>query len=314
MTAKIKTVKSTHTRHKPTGISDHAFAKVYWPYLPLVLIMVFLLGLSVQSGALSAVLAHHSSKVLSYATSMSNSLLLKDTNDDRSANKVAPLALNSELSRAAQSKANDMAARNYWSHDTPDGNPPWVFVTDQGYSYQKLGENLATGFSNEMATVNAWMASPSHRENLLDPAFTEVGFGFANNSNYTSAGGGPMTIVVAYYGRPQAAAPLVANLDSGNTNIQVANTSSSVLASESAPTSHAQIALARLPFAAMATNIVLIGMGAVIGIWLSRHLLMIRRAWAKSESWAITHPLFDIGLLITAALLFLLHQTAGFIR
>jgi hypothetical protein len=118
---------------------------------------------------------------------------------------VASLSLNGQLDAAAQAKANDMATRNYWSHYTPDGNPPWVFVSAQGYAYQKLGENLATGFNDEQATINGWMASPPHRENLLDPAFSDVGFGFANNPNYTAAGGGPMTIIVAFYGRTVAA-------------------------------------------------------------------------------------------------------------
>src|SRR5438132_3215953 len=80
------------------------------------------------------------------------------------------------------------------------------FCFKSGYLYQKLGENLAAGFSDEQSTVNGWMASPPHRENLLDSAFSDVGFGFANNPDYTSAGGGPMTIVVAFYGNPQVLA------------------------------------------------------------------------------------------------------------
>src|SRR5205809_4918263 len=67
-------------------------------------------------------------------------------------------------------------------------------------------ENLAAGFSDNQSTINGWMASPPHRENLLDPSFSEVGFGYANNHDYTSACGGPMTIVVAYYGKPQVLA------------------------------------------------------------------------------------------------------------
>lgn len=144
-------------------------------------------------------------RVLSYATGMSTSGLLSSTNSARSGNGVAGLNLNSKLNAAAQAKADDMATRNYWSHNTPEGNSPWTFVTAQGYSYQKLGENLASGFNNEQATVDGWMASTGHRENLLDPAFSEVGFGYANNPDYTAAGGGPMTIVVAFYGQPPVA-------------------------------------------------------------------------------------------------------------
>lgn len=318
MTAKIKSPRISHDRNKPRGLSDRAFDKVYWPYLPLILIMVFLMSISIQSGALSAAWSHHKGKVLSYATSMSITGLLADTNSDRASNGVAPLSLNDKLAKAAQAKANDMATRNYWSHNTPDGQEPWAFVTDQGYSYAKLGENLATGFSNELATVNGWMASPHHRDNLLDSDFTQVGFGFANDADYTAAGGGPMTVVVAFYGRPASASPALANLNNSPTptQIEVANSNAapSVLSNEASPTSHAQLAFARLPFSNLVSGITLVAMGLAIGIWLGRHLIAVRRAWRRSEKWALSHPLFDIGLLVVTALLFVLHQTAGFVR
>src|SRR3990167_1771050 len=205
MTAKTKKTKTTHARvykHKPRGVSARSFERAFWPYLPLTLLIGLLLMFSSQSGALSAALRNPRGNVLAYATSMSVNGLLSSTNTQRSANGVVSLSLNSKLNASAQAKANDMAARNYWSHNTPEGNPPWVFIEAQGYSYQKLGENLAAGFSSEDATVGGWMASAPHKANLLDPAFSEVGFGFADNENYTSAGGGPMTFVVPHHGKP----------------------------------------------------------------------------------------------------------------
>jgi hypothetical protein len=196
--AKIKKHRSSF-QHRPKGVSSKNFEKVHWPYIPLVLLISLFLAFGVPSGRLAVAAKNPTGKVLSYATSMSVSGLLTATNSERANNNVATLSLNSKLDAAAQAKAEDMAARNYWSHNTPEGNPPWVFVTAQGYQYQKLGENLATGFSDEQSTISGWMASPPHRENLLDPAFSEVGFGYANNPNYTSGGGGPMTIVVAFY-------------------------------------------------------------------------------------------------------------------
>ena len=192
MSAKTKRrLKSAggHHKHRPKGISAKSFERVYWPYLPLVLVVGVLLLLSGQSGALQAAIRNPAGGVLAYATSMSTSGLLSSTNAERVDDGAGSLKINSKLNSAAQAKANDMAERNYWSHNTPEGDPPWTFVTAKGYSYQKLGENLAAGFSSESATVAGWMASPAHRDNLLDPAFTEVGFGYANNDNYTSAGG-----------------------------------------------------------------------------------------------------------------------------
>jgi uncharacterized protein YkwD len=346
----IKTKKRSYKSRrrsaaKPKGISDKAFKKVYWPYIPVVLIIGVLLSFSLQSGAISALVQKRSGQILAYATSMSTGGLLSATNTARSQNGAAALGTNSKLAAAAQAKANDMANRNYWSHNTPEGDPPWIFVTAQGYDYQKLGENLAAGFSDEQATVNGWMGSAPHRDNMLDPAFTEVGFGWANNANYTSAGGGPMTVVVAFYGKPQVlsaqsppAAPPAAPAKapsptpppasptpevaqptepaSAESNPPLSpNTESNANLSDLAGTSsRAQLALASLPFATFATSLAILGSLIAIAIWVSRHALAVRRAIAKGESFAIRHPLLDIGLLIIAALSYLLTQTAGFIQ
>lgn len=230
MTAKIKSLSrhtNNHYKNKPRGITDRAFEKVYWPYLPVVLVAGLLLTFGAQSGTLQAAMRPSHTKVLDYATSMTVSGLLADTNSARANNDVAALSLNSKLNAAAQAKASDMASRNYWSHNTPEGDPPWVFVTAQHYSYQKLGENLAAGFSDEQATINGWMASAPHRANMLDPTYIQVGFGSASNANYTSAGGGPMTIVVAYYGKPPPAATAPASTPSSTKSLAPAAGSSS---------------------------------------------------------------------------------------
>ncbi len=354
MSAKIKShPRSNRYRHapKPRGVSTHEFKKVYWPYLPVVLIITILLTVSSQTGALTSLVRHPDGKVLSYATSMSVSGLLTDTNVARAQNGVAALGLNDKLDAAAQTKANDMASRNYWSHNTPEGNPPWIFVTNQGYSYQKLGENLAAGFSDEQSTINGWMNSPPHRENLLDSEFSEVGFGYANNSNYTSAGGGPMTIIVAFYGKPQVLAQQTTAPPAASTSPPASSSAPTAeseaaqpSASQSTPaetqdtakpssatppattqnviksadlaakSSRAQLALGSLPLAKFGTTLAVVAGVAAIGLWLSRHALGIRRALAYSEAFAIRHPLMDLGLLIIAALSFLLTQTAGLIQ
>ena len=143
--------------------------------------------------------------VLSYATGLSTYGLLDSTNGQRASNGVGNLSINSKLNNAAQAKANDMATRNYWSHNTPEGNPPWIFFTNAGYTYSKAGENLAYGFTSNDDVIVGWMNSASHRANMLDGTFTEVGFGFANNSNYQN--NGEQTIVVAEYAKPYYAAP-----------------------------------------------------------------------------------------------------------
>lgn len=187
-----------HHRHSKT------YHKPYWPYLPVVGIVLAGLLLS-NASWLSA-----QASVLGYATDMSVQELLDDTNSQRIGNGVSALALNGLLNNAAQAKANDMAARDYWSHNTPDGQTPWTFITAAGYSYSLAGENLAYGFTTAQDTLTGWMNSPGHRANILNGGYTEVGFGYINIANYQ--GTGPETLVVAMYAAPtstpvQAATP-----------------------------------------------------------------------------------------------------------
>lgn len=189
--------KKRHGRHHKA--SKH-YAKTYWPYLPMLLVVVFGFVLnSLWSGG---------SGVLSYATAVDQTSLLQETNIQRSQNGRSALALNGLLQQAAQDKANDMAARNYWSHATPEGKQPWQFIAAAGYSYTTAGENLAYGFDSSSAAISGWLNSPSHRDNLLSGNFNEVGFGVANNANYQ--GDGEQTIIVAMYAAPKVAAAVAA--------------------------------------------------------------------------------------------------------
>ncbi len=199
-TTKTTRTPRTHTKnhtkrhgrhHKKSG----QYVKVYAPYLPLLISIIASIFLSFWRPA---------GNTLAYATSMSSGSLLSATNSQRTNNGKAALSLNAQLSSAAQAKANHMVANNYWSHTTPDGQEPWVFIQNAGYSYNKAGENLAYGFATSSDAVAGWMNSPTHKANLLDSAFNEVGFGFANSPNFN--GDGQQTVVVAMYGQPQVLA------------------------------------------------------------------------------------------------------------
>jgi len=215
---------------KTSKKQSQQFLKVYWPYIPLFVLVFF--GLIFGVGLPGKSTPLNRSGVLAYATEMSTSGLLSGTNTERANNGgLAALTLNSQLASAAQAKANDMVARNYWSHNTPDGKEPWTFMDAAGYNYQKAGENLAYGFATSSDTITGWMNSPSHRDNILDPVYREVGFGFANAPSYV--GTGQETVVVAMYGNPatvvQAAppAPSSAPASSPATVKSASNTNSS---------------------------------------------------------------------------------------
>src|SRR5258706_10350524 len=73
-----------------------------------------------------------------------------------------------------------MFAKDYWAHIAPDGTTPWSFIKGAGYNYVYAGENLARGYFSASDVVNAWMASPEHRENMLSSKFADVGFSAQN--------------------------------------------------------------------------------------------------------------------------------------
>ena len=114
--------------------------------------------------------------VLGISVDISSQKLLLFVNQEREANGLPPLILNEKLTFAAVNKAKDMLLKNYWAHDSPDGETPWVFIKGAGYNYVYAGENLARGFDNTDSIINAWMASSQHRANLLSQNYRDVGF------------------------------------------------------------------------------------------------------------------------------------------
>lgn len=115
--------------------------------------------------------------ILGTAVNISVQDLLLLTNEVRQHNNLPPLQYNSELANAAYAKGQNMFQYNYWAHFNPiTGQSPWDFIQKAGYQYTSAGENLARGFSNAQDAMNAWMASSSHRANILSPFYSDVGF------------------------------------------------------------------------------------------------------------------------------------------
>jgi uncharacterized protein YkwD len=104
-----------------------------------------------------------------------SSTIIALTNESRTKGKVATLRENRLLNLAAQRKAKDMIARNYFAHTTPDGKRFWTWIDGTGYNYTLAGENLAIDFTTPEAAHSALMASPTHRENIMNKRYKEVG-------------------------------------------------------------------------------------------------------------------------------------------
>ena len=101
------------------------------------------------------------------------------TNADRSTEGLGALTEDPQLATAAQAKADDMAAKGYFSHVSPDGKTPWYWLDSVKYPYTYAGENLAVDFSDSQDVETAWMNSPMHRANILKAQYTRIGIGIA---------------------------------------------------------------------------------------------------------------------------------------
>ena len=124
------------------------------------------------------------------------------TNQDRLAGGITGVTEDPLLDQAAQAAANDMAAKGYFAHVSPDGKSPWYWLDQVGYNYSYAGENLAVNFTDSSSVEAAWMNSPTHRANIEKPQYTQVGFGTANGMYE----GNETTFVVEFFATPPMAA------------------------------------------------------------------------------------------------------------
>jgi hypothetical protein len=129
------------------------------------------------------------------------------TNSERQELEQAPLRRSSVLDEAARLKAQHMAQNSYFAHYSPDGVSPWYWFDEVSYTYAHAGENLAIHFKDSGAVVNAWMDSPSHRANIVNSNYTEIGVGTAKGTY----DGFDTVYVVQLFGTPALPAPVATN-------------------------------------------------------------------------------------------------------
>jgi len=137
------------------------------------------------------------------AMALSVANILSLTNQTRQAANLQPLALDAQLTASAQAKAQDMLKNQYFEHNSPSGLTPWYWIKRSGYRYIRSAENLAVHYSTAEEEQDAWMTSPSHRKNILNPEFTDTGIGLASG-NFE---GEETTFVVQHFGKPAPVAP-----------------------------------------------------------------------------------------------------------
>jgi uncharacterized protein YkwD len=102
------------------------------------------------------------------------------------------------LDAVAADRMRDMEDGGWWSHESPEGKSPFVWLATRAYDYDYAGENLAAGFETARLLVSSWMESPGHRENILGVQYHDVGVAIIDGSTKGRATG---KSIVVMFGR-----------------------------------------------------------------------------------------------------------------
>ncbi|KAJ8509438.1 hypothetical protein ON010_g18766 [Phytophthora cinnamomi] len=111
--------------------------------------------------------------------------MLARVNKERAAHGISVLCTNKKLQAAAQRHSNDMAKNNYMAHDGADGSTMSQRVTQAGYEWESVAENVAAGQEDVESVMDEWMQSEGHRENILCADYTMFGTAYAYNKDTT---------------------------------------------------------------------------------------------------------------------------------
>ncbi|MGH1256514.1 MULTISPECIES: CAP domain-containing protein [Bacillus] len=106
------------------------------------------------------------------------------TNAERAKQGLPALKIDTELSKVARVKSEDMQKNNYFDHNSPTYGSPFDMMKKFGISYTSAGENIAQGQRTPEEVVQAWMNSAGHRANILNNGFTHIGVGYVESGNY----------------------------------------------------------------------------------------------------------------------------------
>lgn len=133
-----------------------------------------------------------------FAGGISSGEVITLTNESRAIAGLSVLTENKDLSLAATEKANDMINNDYFAHTSPTGVDPWHWFKNAGYNYKYAGENLAVNYTNAKDQDTAWMNSPTHRANILNSHYQEIGVAVVAGK----IGGKDTLVTVELFGSP----------------------------------------------------------------------------------------------------------------
>lgn len=210
---KIKNLSHYFLPHPETHEKAHL---LHWHFLIIYLLLFILLRVGFD------LVAVYKPGVLGVNSNITVDQIIADTNVERGKLGLAPLTYNAQLSQAAAAKAQNMFEENYWAHYSPSGKDPWGFIQKAGYKFTYAGENLARNFQNSDDVVKAWMNSPSHRENIVNGKYQEIGVAVVDGVLL----GQKTTLVVQMFGS-QGAPMAQASGDAGGQKVEVPQSAAS---------------------------------------------------------------------------------------
>lgn len=188
----------------------------YQAYLLRQIVLIPLVFLLIISNLVGIYSSRKNQKIQGVQTDLSPSQVISLTNLERTKAGVRPLQPNELLSLAAQKKADSMIETGVFEHYYESQGElinPWQFILDSGYEYYHAGENLGRGFSEADTLVEAWIDSPTHKENLLNPDYTEIGVAVVQGPYLEKE---ETTLVVQLFATPVSAVLLDNNVRPAN--------------------------------------------------------------------------------------------------
>jgi uncharacterized protein YkwD len=138
--------------------------------------------------------------------------IVQRTNAFRKENGLPPLAVNTQLTNAAQAYAKSLAIDDNWSHTGVDGSTPWDRIKAAGYDYSQAAENLAAGHITPAGAIKGWINSPGHRANMLAYQVQEIGVGYYYQPNDSG------DVTFKYYWAQDMGTPADVRLPSNNSD------------------------------------------------------------------------------------------------
>jgi len=109
--------------------------------------------------------------------------LLQHCNEVRQAQGLLPLEFNWELARVARHKTEDMRLHAYFGPNSPMFGSVFDMLKNFNILFQAADLNVAKGGNTPQAVLEDWLATPSQRQRLLDPAFTQAGVGYTQEGD-----------------------------------------------------------------------------------------------------------------------------------